>query len=82
MAPYNTTNHAASHFVCKRHVQKCQLMKYCNLICAATIVAVTQVLPVIVTRPSRFAHGSGYARLATTYYCHSSNAFLFVHYNY
>ena len=33
-----------------------------NLIGAATIVAVTQVLSVIVTRPLRFALGSGYAR--------------------
>jgi len=30
--------------------QECQLTKYCNLIGAATIVAVAQVLPVIVTR--------------------------------
>ena len=32
--------------------QECQLNKYCNLIGAATIVAVTQVIYVIVTRPS------------------------------
>ena len=40
MELYNTISHLASHCVCIRHAPR---MKYCNLIGAATIVAVTQV---------------------------------------
>ena len=39
------------------------LMKYGNLIGAATIVAVTQVLSMIVTRPLHYMLRSDYARL-------------------
>ena len=38
-------------------------MKYCDLIGVATIVAVTQMLYVIVTRPLCFVLASGFAKL-------------------
>ena len=44
-------------------IAKNVLMKYHDLIGAVTIVAVTQVLPMIVTRPLHYTLRSDYARL-------------------